>query len=136
MGGFLFNLEGALTEGNYFLPGTVSSQKVIHRANAFALEGGWKTHIPRLEEALGLVDLSFLYAQGSGDKPSTNQDEAFFAPQALRFDGAGRMGRGELLGATAFDALSSSNTWNGLPHGLSGVSTFGFGFKTSECRQY
>lgn len=131
---FTFDLEGVFSRGAYFLNGT--GNRIASESSAFALEGGWATHIPRMEKALGELDFTFLYAQGSGDKASSEKDEAYFAPLTKRFDGANRTGWGELLGTSAYDALPSTTTWNGMPIGLSGISTIGLGLKTGEYRVF
>lgn len=130
---FLFHSEIIRSEGGYSLAGTNPHEKIVTAAMAMLFEGAWKATLPRLE-FLGPVDLSFIYVQGSGDKSYTNKDEAYFAPLAGRFDGAKRTGFGRLMGASAFDALASTTTWNGLPAGLTGVTVYGVSFKTSPFR--
>ncbi len=126
---FAFHSEFVLSQGRYFSGLTDPVQKVKSRTVAYVFEGLWRGRLPKMD-FLGPLEWNLLYALGSGDKKNTEVDEAYFAPLATRFDGARRTGWGKALGATTFDALASTGTWNGLPAGLSGVTTFGFGVKS------
>lgn len=127
---FSFHGEFVLSQGGYHAGATpAEAKKVKTRATAYAIEGLWRARVPKLE-SLGLLEWSFLYSFGSGDNKNTEVDEAYFAPLATRFDGTRRTGWGKVLGASAFDTLASTGTWNGLPTGLSGVSTIGLGIKS------
>ena len=130
---FFLSLEAIASGGSYFLANTAPLQKIETKGSAFSIEGGWKTVIPKLE-SVGPVDFQFTYTQGSGDKSNTTKDESFFAANATRFNGLERTGWGQYLGASTFDALGSSTTWNGLPQGLSGVSVYGLALKTKPYR--
>lgn len=78
-----------------------------------------------------------LYASGSGDDPSTpNEDEAFRATFARRWDGLRRSGFGQYYAATVSDVhdplhpFSADST--GLPTGASGIKTIGLGISTVQ----
>jgi hypothetical protein len=78
-----------------------------------------------------------VYASGTGDDPSTtNEDEAFRATFAKRWDGLRRIGFGQYYAATVSDAhdpsapFSSEST--GLPPGASGIKTIGLGVSTVQ----
>ncbi|MBI4368919.1 MAG: hypothetical protein HY547_01675 [Elusimicrobia bacterium] len=131
----IFNLHTQIirSDGSYDISGTPENIPITHRASAYLVKGSWVMWLPRLE-VLGPVDFGFTYAQGSGDEATTPEDEAFFAPLANRFNGMAKTGWGDLLGATVFDVLPATGTWNGLPQGLSGVATAGFSITTKPHR--
>lgn len=127
---YFFNAEVAGLSGAYNPSDAGSINKFDIKANAYLLQGGWKALLPRLER-LGPMDFSFLFVQGSGDKSATpNTDESYFAPLGQRFNGINRIGQGAFFGAGTSDGLSTTNTWNGLPSGLSGLTTFAVTFQT------
>lgn len=78
-----------------------------------------------------------LYASGSGDDPGTpNEDEAFRATFARRWDGLRRVGFGQYYAATVSDVHDPVNPFSaestGLPTGATGIKTIGLGVSTVQ----
>jgi hypothetical protein len=101
--------------------------------SAHKLELGAQTDTPRF----GRFGVRAVYAVGSGDDAGTpGEDEAFRPSFGRRWDGLHRVGYGTHYAATLSDAYDPSAPFSpsatGLPIGLSGIKTLGFGIFSTQ----
>lgn len=118
----LYSSEFALQKGN---SKDITGNTIKHNAYALNVNALWKMNIPKI----GKTSTRFNYLKSSGNS-STNfkENKAFYSPFSERYDGYERKGLGEIFKASAFDAFKTSNTLNGFPDGLSGITVASMGF--------
>lgn len=116
-----YTSEFSLEKGN---SKDISGKNINHNAYSLSINATWKMEIPRF----GNSNARFVYLKSSGNPNSTfTENKAFYSPYSKRFNGYERIGVGEIYRASIFDTSKTSDTLNGLPDGLSGITTVGFG---------
>jgi len=95
-----------------------------YEAHAFMLKGSWAQHV----SIFGRSKVRLGYGRSSGNLPgNTDTDKAFFPDFGRKYDGIERSGYGEIAGASLYDMMKTSDTANGLPHGVSGLNIINIG---------
>ncbi len=95
-----------------------------YEGHAFMLKGAWNQNIG----FFGQSKLRIGYGRSSGNPASaTTTDKAFFPAFGSRYDGLERKGYGAIAGASLYDIIKTSDTVNGLPHGVSGLNIINIG---------
>ncbi len=116
-----YSSEFALQKGN---SKDLSDNTINHNAYALNLKAGWKMNIPKF----GKTNARFNYIKSSGNSSSSfKENKAFYSPFSKLYEGYERTGLGEIYKASAFNASKTSDTLNGLPEGLSGITAAGMG---------
>jgi hypothetical protein len=136
------NLKDAYLKGEYYvqggkvdLPPGSAPAKIDLKGDAFIVGLGGKQNTNKFGRFGAVLE----YAVGSGDKPSTpNEDEAFRPTFASRWSGLERKGYGRYFGATLSDAYSPTMPFapatasnDGLPDGTSGIQSVRFGVEAT-----
>jgi len=95
-----------------------------YEAHAFMLKGSWAQNLA----FFGRSRLRLAYGRSSGN-PGTDStvDKAFFPAFGSKNNGLERRGYGAIAGASLYDIIKTSDTANGLPHGVSGLNIINIG---------
>lgn len=95
-----------------------------YEAHAFMLKGSWAQDVA----FFGRSRLRLGYGRSSGN-PGTDSsvDKAFFPAFGSKNNGLERKGYGAIAGASLYDIIKTSDTANGLPHGVSGLNIINLG---------
>ncbi|PKM98108.1 MAG: hypothetical protein CVU79_04640 [Elusimicrobia bacterium HGW-Elusimicrobia-3] len=116
-----FDGEAVVQRGSADLAGGGSGK---YEAHAFMLKGAWKQSVP----FFGQSHLRLGYGRSSGNPGSASDtDKAFFPTFGSKNSGLERRGYGAIAGATIYDMIKTSDTLNGLPHGVSGLNVINIG---------
>lgn len=97
-----------------------------YSAHAFMMKGAWNQDIPYF----GKSKLRLGYGRSSGNADAgagAATDKNFFPAFGHKFSGLERDGYGAIAGASLYDILKTSDTVNGLPHGISGLNVIDIG---------
>lgn len=98
--------------------------EINYTGYAFLMKSNWSQKLGFLGKSI----MRFAYGKSSGNSGSvTNEDKAFFPSSGHRFNGIERVGFGEIIGASLYDIIKTSNTLNGLPDGVSGLNIINIG---------
>lgn len=116
-----YKLEYALQNGSITQPNGLGSFKLS--GTGLVAGVGGRADSLRFGKAGAYVE----WAEGSGDDPSTAEDESFRPTYARRWNGLERIGYGNLFAATASDAFPFTTPFDtekrGMPAGSSGIQT-------------
>ena len=95
-----------------------------YEAHAFMLKGSWAQDVA----FFGRSRVRLGYGRSSGN-PGTDSsvDKAFFPTFGSKNTGLERNGYGAIAGASLYDIIKTSDTANGLPHGVSGLNIINIG---------
>ncbi|MGD9643553.1 MAG: hypothetical protein AB7V08_12530 [Elusimicrobiales bacterium] len=116
-----FDGEAVVQRGTADLAGGGSGK---YQAHAFMLKGAWKQSVP----FFGQSHLRLGYGRSSGNPGAgSDTDKAFFPTFGSKNSGLERRGYGAIAGATLYDIIKTSDTLNGLPHGVSGLNVINIG---------
>ncbi|OIO03509.1 MAG: hypothetical protein COX65_02010 [Elusimicrobia bacterium CG_4_10_14_0_2_um_filter_56_8] len=95
-----------------------------YEAHAFIIKGSWNQNIP----VFGQSRLRLAYGRSSGNGSTDSAtDKAFFPAFGSRHNGLERKGYGAIAGASLYDIIKTSDTANGMPHGVSGLNIINIG---------
>ena len=92
--------------------------------HAFMMKGAWNQNVA----FFGQSRIRLAYGRSSGDSGSdSSSDKAFFPTFGNNYSGLERKGYGAIAGASLYDIIKTSDTQNGLPHGVSGLNVIDIG---------
>ncbi len=97
-----------------------------YSAHAFMMKGAWSQNIPYF----GKSKLRLGYGRSSGNADAgagAKTDKNFFPAFGHKYNGLERDGYGAIAGASLYDIIKTSDTANGLPHGMSGLNVIDIG---------
>lgn len=116
-----YKLEYALQNGSITQPNGQGNFKLS--GSGFVAGVGGRADSLKFGKAGAYVE----WAEGSGDDPSTAEDESFRPTYSRRWNGLERIGYGNLFAATVSDAFPFTTPFDtekrGLPAGASGIQT-------------
>jgi hypothetical protein len=116
-----FDGEAVVQRGEAKLAGGGTGK---YEAHAFMLKGAWSQNVT----FFGQSRLRLGYGRSSGNPGSASDtDKAFFPTFGSKNSGLERRGYGAIAGATIYDMIKTSDTLNGLPHGVSGLNVINIG---------
>lgn len=97
---------------------------IDYTAHAFLIKGVWNQNLGMF----GASKMRLAYGKSSGNPGQvTDKDKAFFADFGHRYKALERDGFGDITGASLFDMIQTSDTANGMPHGVSGLNVINLG---------
>ena len=95
-----------------------------YEGHAFMLKGAWTQDV----SFFGKSKVRLGYGRSSGNPGAGSSiDKAFFPAFGRKFKGLERDGYGAIAGASLYDIIKTSDTANGMPHGVSGLNVINIG---------
>lgn len=95
-----------------------------YNGHAFLIKGAWSQNLGMF----GASKMRLAYGKSSGNPGQVaDKDKAFFADFGHRYKALERDGFGDIIGASLYDMIQTSNTANGMPHGVSGLNIINLG---------
>ncbi|MBI4656389.1 MAG: alginate export family protein [Elusimicrobia bacterium] len=101
-----------------------SGEKVKYKGHAFLIKGAWIQKLGKFGDSK--MRLSFGKSSGN-DSGAGGEDKAFFPSFGHKYKAIERDGFGDIIGATLYDIIKTTDTLNGLPEGSSGMYVVNLG---------